>query len=176
MDDSPELQGKTLNGYLVIGTINQASKYMDSEYVCAIGSAQTRREIVRRLEQTHPSIRFATLIDPSVEDIDVFETHDCFTSSEYAAISCFGLSEPGREYEMIESGILRFDGKKTMNPSGGLIGCGHPVGASGARMLLDCYKQTAGLAEGYQVENVRNAAMLNFGGSATTNYVYIVGI
>ncbi len=112
----------------------------------------------------------------TVEDIDVFETHDCFTSSEYAAISCFGLSEPGREYEAIESGMLRFDGKKPMNPSGGLIGCGHPVGASGARMLLDCYKQVAGLAGAYQVENVRNAAMLNFGGSATTNYVYIVGV
>ena len=111
----------------------------------------------------------------TVDDIDVFETHDCFTSSEYAAISAFGLTEPGSEYEAVESGLIAFDGAKPINPSGGLIGCGHPVGASGARMFLDLYKQVTGTAGGYQVENVKNGMMLNIGGSATTNYVYIVG-
>lgn len=111
----------------------------------------------------------------TVDDIDVFETHDCFTSSEYAAISAFGLTEPGKEFEAIDSGMISFEGRKPVNPSGGLIGCGHPVGASGARMLLDCYKQVAGEAGDYQVPDVRNAMMLNIGGSATTNYVYVVG-
>lgn len=111
----------------------------------------------------------------TVEDIDVFETHDCFTSSEYAAVSAFGLTEPGREYEAVESGMIVFDGKKPVNPSGGLIGCGHPVGASGVRMFLDLYKQVSGEAGGYQISGVRNAMMLNFGGSATTNYVFVVG-
>ena len=111
----------------------------------------------------------------SVEDIDVFETHDCFTSSEYAAISAFGLTDPGREYEAVESGRIAFDGQKPINPSGGLIGCGHPVGASGVRMFLDLYKQVTGTAGRYQVENVKNALMLNIGGSATTNYVYVMG-
>ena len=111
----------------------------------------------------------------TVDDIDVFETHDCFTSSEYAAISAFGLTAPGKEYEAVENGLIAFDGRKPINPSGGLIGCGHPVGASGARMFLDCYKQVAGLAGGYQVKNVKNAMMLNIGGSATTNYVYVIG-
>ncbi len=111
----------------------------------------------------------------SVEDIDVFETHDCFTSSEYAAISAFGLTEPGKEYEAVESGLIAFDGGKPINPSGGLIGCGHPVGASGARMFLDLYKQVTGTAGGYQVEGAKNGMMLNIGGSATTNYVFIVG-
>lgn len=111
----------------------------------------------------------------SIDDIDVFETHDCFTSSEYAAISAFGLTEPGKEYEAIESGMISFKGSKPINPSGGLIGCGHPVGASGARMLLDLYKQVTGLACGYQIDGARNGLMLNIGGSATTNYVFIVG-
>ncbi len=111
----------------------------------------------------------------TVEDIDVFETHDCFTSSEYAAISSFGLTEPGKEYEAIGSGLISFNGSKPINPSGGLIGCGHPVGASGARMLLDLYKQVTGLAGGYQVKDAKNGMMLNIGGSATTNYVFIVG-
>ncbi len=112
----------------------------------------------------------------TVDDIDVFETHDCFTSSEYAAISAFGLTEPGKEYEAVESGLIAFDGKKPINPSGGLIGCGHPVGASGARMLLDLYKQVTGTAGKYQVKDAKNGMMLNIGGSATTNYVYIVGM
>lgn len=111
----------------------------------------------------------------TVDDIDVFETHDCFTSSEYAAISAFGITEPSKEYEAVESGRIAFDGDKPINPSGGLIGCGHPVGASGARMLLDLYKQVTGTAGKYQVEGVKNGMMLNIGGSATTNYVFIVG-
>lgn len=112
----------------------------------------------------------------SVDDIDVFETHDCFTSSEYAAISAFGLTEPGKEYEAIENGLVSFDGKKPINPSGGLIGCGHPVGATGARMLLDLYKQVTGKAGKYQIKDAKNGMMLNIGGSATTNYVFIVAM
>ena len=115
----------------------------------------------------------------SVEDIDVFETHDCFTSSEYVAISCFGITEPGKEYEAVENGMIAFSGAKPINPSGGLIGCGHPVGASGCRMFLDIYKQVQGIAGGYQVmkegKAPQNAMMLNIGGTATTNYVFIVG-
>ena len=107
----------------------------------------------------------------TVGDIDVFETHDCFTSSEYAAISAFGLTAPGKEYEAVEDGTV----ERKINPSGGLIGCGHPVGASGARMLLDLYKQVTGTAGGYQVSGVKNGMMLNIGGSATTNFVFIVG-
>ncbi len=111
----------------------------------------------------------------SVNDIDVFETHDCFTSSEYAAISCFGITAPGKEYEAIESSSINFEGKTPINPSGGLIGCGHPVGATGVRMMLDLYKQVNNLAGEYQINNCRNGMMLNIGGSATTNYVYIIG-
>lgn len=111
----------------------------------------------------------------TIKDIDVFETHDCFTSSEYIAISAFGITEPGREYEAIEDGTISFNGSKPINPSGGLIGCGHPVGASGARMFLDCYKQVSNKAGRYQINGAKNAMMLNIGGSATTNYVFIIG-
>jgi len=113
--------------------------------------------------------------DLDVKDIDVFETHDCFTSSEYAAISAFGISDPGKEHEAIEEGVIDFDGKKPINPSGGLIGVGHPVGASGVRMMLDLHKQVTGKAGDYQVKGAKNGLMLNIGGSATTNMVFIVG-
>lgn len=111
----------------------------------------------------------------TVDDIDVFETHDCFTSSEYAAVSAFGITEPGKEWDAVESGLIDFGGAKPINPSGGLIGCGHPVGASGARMFVDLYKQVTGKAGNYQVKGAKNGMMLNIGGSATTNYVFIVG-
>ena len=112
----------------------------------------------------------------TVEDIDVFETHDCFTSSEYIALSAFGLTEPGKEYEAVESGLISFNGAKPVNPSGGLIGCGHPVGATGVRMMLDLYKQISQTAGEYQIKKATNGMMLNIGGSATTNYTFIVGM
>ena len=116
----------------------------------------------------------------SVEDIDVFETHDCFSSSEYVAISVFGITEPGKEIEAIENDTISFFGEKPINPSGGLIGCGHPVGASGCRMFLDLYRQVCGMAGTYQVRKKdgslpKNGIMLNIGGTATTNYVFVVG-
>lgn len=116
-----------------------------------------------------------TRANMTIEDIDFFETHDCFTSSEYAAISAFGIEKPGEEYKAIESGRVFFDGDKPINPSGGLIGCGHPVGASGVRMFLDLYKQVANKAGDYQLNKADNGIMLNIGGSATTNYAFIVG-
>lgn len=109
-----------------------------------------------------------------VSDIDVFETHDCFTSSEYAAISAFDFTPPSKEYEAAENSLIAFDGDKPINPRGGLIGCRHPVGASGARMMLDLYKQVTGSAGDYQVEEAKNGMMMNVGGSATTNNVFIV--
>ena len=111
----------------------------------------------------------------TVDDMDLFETHDCFTSSEYVAISSFGITEPGKEFEAVEQGIIDFRGSKPINPSGGLIGCGHAVGASGVRMMLDLYRQITGTAGNYQVEGAKNALMLNIGGTATTNYTFVVG-
>lgn len=110
----------------------------------------------------------------SEDKIDCYETHDCFTSSEYAAISAFGLTKPGEEYKAVESGLTNFYGRKPMNPSGGLIGVGHPVGATGVRMILDLHKQVTQTAGDYQVKKASYAMMLNIGGSATSNYVFIV--
>jgi acetyl-CoA C-acetyltransferase len=61
-----------------------------------------------------------------------------------------------------------------VNPSGGLIGLGHPVGATGVRMLLDCHKQVTGQAGDYQVEGARRFATLNVGGSATTTVSFVI--
>lgn len=103
------------------------------------------------------------------------ETHDCFTTSEYMAIDHFGLTAPGQSWRAIEEGVIDFGGKLPINPSGGLIGAGHPVGATGVRQMLDCALQVSGAAGDYQVPGAQRFAMLNLGGSATTSCVFIIG-
>ena len=109
-----------------------------------------------------------------VEAVDVIECHDCFTISEYVMIDHLGLTEPGASWQAIESGAIGIDGKTPVNPSGGLIGVGHPVGASGVRMLLDIAKQVEGTAGPYQIPAARRAAMVNVGGSLTTTACFVV--
>jgi len=110
------------------------------------------------------------------DDIDGIETHDCFTTSEYMAIDHFGITKPGESWKAIEAGWLEIDGKYPINPSGGLIGAGHPVGATGVRQLLDGYKQVTGQAGDYQVEGAKNFQTLNIGGSGTTSCSFVVGV
>lgn len=110
-----------------------------------------------------------------VEQIQAIETHDCFTTSEYMAIDHFGITKPGECWKAIEAGWIEMGGRIPINPSGGLIGVGHPVGCTGVRQMLDCFKQASGTAGDYQVEDARTCAMLNIGGSGTTSCCFVVG-
>lgn len=111
----------------------------------------------------------------SLEQIDVVETHDCFSMTEYMAIDHLGLTAPGESWKAIEAGDIEKGGRLPINPSGGLIGCGHPVGATGVRMALDAFKQTTGTAGDMQVEGARNVQTLNIGGSTTTTVSLLIG-
>jgi acetyl-CoA C-acetyltransferase len=91
------------------------------------------------------------------------------------AIDHFGITAPGESWKAVEDGSIAAGGRIPINPSGGLIGLGHPVGATGVRMLLDAAKQVAGKAGGYQVEGAKRFATLNIGGSATTTVSFVVG-
>jgi acetyl-CoA C-acetyltransferase len=107
--------------------------------------------------------------------IDAVETHDCFTTTEYMAIEHLGLTGAGEAWKAIEDGTIDFDGKLPFNPSGGLIGLGHPVGATGVRMVLDAARQVTGKSADYQVEGAKNVQTLNIGGSTTTTVSFVVG-
>jgi len=109
-----------------------------------------------------------------LDDLDALETHDCFTPSEYIAIDHIGLTEPGESWKAIENGDIEIGGRLPINPSGGLIGGGHPVGASGIRMVLDATKQVTGTAGDYQVEGADTVGTLNFGGSTATTVSFVV--
>ncbi len=110
----------------------------------------------------------------ALDDLDGFEVHDCFTPSEYLAIDHIGLTGPGESWKAIENGEIEIGGRLPINPSGGLIGGGHPVGASGVRMLLDAAKQVSGAAGDCQVEDARTFGTLNFGGSTATTVSFVV--
>jgi acetyl-CoA C-acetyltransferase len=111
-----------------------------------------------------------------VSQVDGIETHDCFTPSEYAAIDHFGITAPGKSWQAVEEGVLERDGAMPVNPSGGLIGGGHPVGASGVRMVLDAARQVTGTAGETQVAGARRFATLNIGGSTATTVSFVVGL
>jgi acetyl-CoA C-acetyltransferase len=111
----------------------------------------------------------------TLEDLDGFEVHDCFTPTEYLAIDHIGLTGPGESWKAVEDGSIALGGRLPINPSGGLIGGGHPVGASGIRMLVDAAKQVSGTAGDYQVEGARTFGTLNFGGSTATTVSLVVG-
>ena len=108
--------------------------------------------------------------------LDGIETHDCFTATEYMAIDHFGLTPPGQSWRAVEDGTIEFGGRLPVNPSGGLIGGGHPVGATGARMLLDAARQVCGSAGDYQVPGAKTFATLNIGGSCATVCSFVVGV
>ncbi len=110
-----------------------------------------------------------------LEHIDAVETHDCFAVTEYMAIDHLGLTAPGEAWKAIEADDIAIGGKLPINPSGGLIGGGHPVGATGVRMLLDAAKQVSNRAGDYQVDGAKTVQTLNIGGSATTAVSFIVG-
>lgn len=111
-----------------------------------------------------------------ITQVDGLETHDCFTVTEYMAIDHSGLTAPGESWKAIEEGRISRDGDFPINPSGGLIGLGHPVGATGVRMVLDCTKQVTGRAGDYQLPKAENLITFNLGGSATTCASFVVGV
>jgi acetyl-CoA C-acetyltransferase len=142
---------------------------------------QQKIEEGRSADYVFPHVRgtitdaFARAGISGVDELDGIETHDCFTSTEYMAIDHFGITEPGESWKAVEAGDIEIGGRIPVNASGGLIGLGHPVGATGVRMVLDSYKQVTGNAGDYQIDGASNVATLNIGGSATTTVSFIIG-
>jgi acetyl-CoA C-acetyltransferase len=111
---------------------------------------------------------------PGVTAMDGIETHDCFTTTEYVAIDHLGLTPPGQSWQAVEDGSIEPGGRCPVNMSGGLIGCGHPVGATGTRMLWDAARQVTGQAGDCQIEGAKRIQTLNIGGSFATVVSFVV--
>ncbi|MCK9915570.1 thiolase family protein [Microbacteriaceae bacterium K1510] len=89
------------------------------------------------------------------EDIDVAEIHDAFTIAELMYYEAFGFCERGGAYELLESGATSLGGNIVINPSGGLLSRGHPVGATGAAQAVEIVRQLEGRAGQHQVKDAK---------------------
>jgi acetyl-CoA C-acetyltransferase len=110
------------------------------------------------------------------EEIDLAEVHDCFTITELLNIQDLGLCERGAAAKFVREGQADVGGKIAVNPSGGLKCFGHPIGATGCRMLCEVTKQIQGRAEGAQVENARLGLAHNLGGPGSVCAITILGL
>ena len=110
----------------------------------------------------------------SLDDLDLVETHDCFTIAELMEYEAMGLTAPGQGARAIEEGWVEKDGRLPINPSGGLKAKGHPIGATGVSMHVQAAMQLTNSAGGTQVGGARIAGVFNMGGAAVANYVTIL--
>ena len=109
----------------------------------------------------------------SVKDIKVAEVHDCFSANEMIVIDALGLSDKGKAHEMVRAGDITYGGKMVVNPSGGLISKGHPLGASGIAQCAELVWHLRGWANNRLVKGTTAALQHNLGlGGAVVVSVY----
>ena len=97
------------------------------------------------------------------EDVDVVELHDCFTANELLSYEALGLCPEGAGEKMVWDGDNTYGGKYVVNPSGGLLSKGHPLGATGLAQCTELVWQLRGQADKRQVEGARVALQHNLG-------------
>jgi len=97
------------------------------------------------------------------EQVQVVELHDCFSANELVTYEALGLCPEGQAGEFVDSGANTYGGAVVVNPSGGLISKGHPLGATGLAQCAELNWQLRGLAEKRQVDGVKHALQHNLG-------------
>jgi len=127
---------------------------------------QTALETTRRAAQQALDMAGIT-----VQQVGVFETHDCFTITGILACEALGLARRGEGADYVLAGHTRREGATPFNTGGGLVGYGHPTGASGVRMAIDLWKQLTGKAGDFQIDlpaDRRYGLLINMGGNDKT--------
>jgi acetyl-CoA acyltransferase len=99
----------------------------------------------------------------TANDVDVIELHDCFSANELLTYEALGLAAVGEGHHLVDSGDTTYGGKWVVNPSGGLISKGHPLGATGLAQCAELNWQLRGLSEKRQVEGAKVALQHNIG-------------
>ncbi len=108
------------------------------------------------------------------KDVDVAEVHDCFTIAELMAMEDIGFCEKGKSGEFVEAGETKIGGSIPINTSGGLKACGHPVGATGVKQVVELTWQLRGDASGRQVKDAEIGLTHNVGGSGATSVIHML--
>ncbi|MGZ6969011.1 MAG: thiolase C-terminal domain-containing protein, partial [Acidimicrobiia bacterium] len=97
------------------------------------------------------------------EEVDVIELHDCFSANEMITYEALGLCDEGGAGELIDSGAVTYGGDWVVNPSGGLISKGHPLGATGLAQCAELNWQLRDMAAARQVPDAKLALQHNLG-------------
>lgn len=104
------------------------------------------------------------------DDVQVAEVHDCFHITEVLMTEALGFAEPGKGAQAAKEGVTGITGKHPINTGGGLMGFGHPVGATGVKQILEIYRQMKGLCGDYQIPNKPKVGVTaNMGGDDRTS-------
>ena len=110
----------------------------------------------------------------SAKDINLAEVHDCFTIAEILAIEDLGFFKKGEGGKATEQNLTALNGQISVNPSGGLKGAGHPVGATGVKQAVEVFDQLRNACGERQVKNAQIGLTHNIGGSGATAVVHIL--
>jgi len=116
----------------------------------------------------------AGIKDPRKE-LDVAEVHDCFTITELIIYEDLGFCPRGEAKRFIDEGVFELSGELAVNADGGLKSFGHPIGASGLRMIYEVYKQLQGKAGKRQIKNAKLGMAHNLGGTPQVCCITILG-
>jgi acetyl-CoA acetyltransferase len=134
--------------------------------IMLVGSEMTRQAAQRVYEETG--------LGP--ENVDVIELHDCFSTNEMITYEALGLCAEGEGGKLIDEGAVTYGGQVVVNPSGGLISKGHPLGATGLAQCSELCWQLRGDADARQVEGAKVALQHNIGlGGAVVVTMYRKG-
>lgn len=165
---------------LILTVSEIAKKYTDTPvYVSGIGQASDTMSLHDRVELTSLSAtRLAVsqaykMSGMRPKDVDVADVHDCFTIAEVLATEDLGFFPNGKGAKAAEEGRTALDGDKPVNPDGGLKAKGHPVGATGAAMAYEMFKQLRGEAGRHQVAGAEVGLTQNVGASGATVAIQI---
>ncbi|MGQ7935002.1 lipid-transfer protein [Paraburkholderia sp. D1E] len=134
-------------------TTDRETTFAARDMIEVVGAGMTREAVSRVYE--------AASIDPT--DVDVVELHDCFAQNELITYEALGLCPTGGAEKFIEDGDNTYGGKFVVNPSGGLLSKGHPLGATGLAQCYELTHQLRGTAAARQVDGARIALQHNLG-------------
>jgi len=164
---------------LILVPAENAKKYTDTPmYIIGTGQANIGNA-VNNLASLTEWIPLKMAVNETLEtakitrdEIDIAELHDCFTISEIMEYEAFGWCEKGKGGRFIEEGGPYIGGKVAANPRGGLLGCGHPMGATAILQALDIFQQFKGeVQEGRHVKGAENAVAHNLSGAANVHSI-----
>lgn len=162
LDARPELKGRAI---LIAGQClaTDSPNLFNRSSIELVGYSMTAHAAKEALREANAS----------PDQVRVCELHDCFSANEMVTIDALGLCEPGKAHEMVRKGDITYGGKVVINPSGGLISKGHPLGASGIAQCSELVWQLRGWANNRLVDNATVALQHNLGlGGAVVCSVY----